>query len=182
MDIGSIFLILALLIPVMIYISRPLFERRISKRGYSEGDLSILLAERDQVVATIQELDDDYNLGKIPSENYPAQRLTLLQNGADILRQIDATQDVPTAMNAEDRLETAILTHRHTLDGVTSAVKKSSSAVPPVPDDDLEQRIAIRRRTMSGKAGGFCPKCGRPLQASDRFCPKCGATLVQSNP
>jgi predicted amidophosphoribosyltransferase len=30
---------------------------------------------------------------------------------------------------------------------------------------------------MQGKAAGFCPKCGRPVQAADRFCPKCGATL-----
>ncbi|NJD58819.1 MAG: hypothetical protein C3F13_06135 [Anaerolineales bacterium] len=31
---------------------------------------------------------------------------------------------------------------------------------------------------MSEKAAGFCPKCGKPVHASDRFCPKCGATLI----
>jgi hypothetical protein len=178
MDIGSIFLILALLIPVIIYISRPLFERNTVKVSYSERNISTLLAERDRVVATIQELDDDYNLGKIPTENYPSQRLTLLQNGADILRQIDAYQVAPAIMTAEDRLEAAIMARRHTLDATPAVVKKNGNAVPPVPDDDLEQRIAIRRRTMSGKAGGFCPKCGRPVQVSDHFCPRCGAPLV----
>jgi hypothetical protein len=178
MDIGSIFLILALLIPVVIFISRPLFERRTAKVSNSERDLSTLLAERDQVVATIQELDDDYNLGKIPSENYPSQRLTLLQNGADILRQVDAYQTEPAKVTAEDRLEAAILARRHILDATPVAVKKNGNAVPPVPDDDLEQRIAIRRRTMNEKAGGFCPKCGRPVHASDHFCPRCGAALV----
>jgi hypothetical protein len=178
MDIGSIFLILALLIPVVIYISRPLFERSATKLSYSERDISSLLAERDQVVTSIQELDDDYNLGKIPSENYPSQRLILLQNGADILRQIDAHQTASTTLTAEDRLEAAIMTHHHIFDVAPALVKKNGNAVPPVPDDDLEQRIAIRRRTMNGKAGGFCPKCGRPVQALDHFCPKCGATLV----
>ena len=178
MDIGSIFLILALLIPVVIFISRPLFERATTKISDSGRDLSTLLAERDQVVATIQELDDDYNLGKIPSENYPSQRLTLLQNGADILRQIDTFQMSPIRVTAEDRLEAAIMARRTTLDAASTAVKKNGNAVPPVPDDDLEQRIAIRRRTMNEKAGGFCPKCGRPVHASDHFCPRCGAVLV----
>jgi hypothetical protein len=178
MEIGSIFLILALLILVVIYISRPLMERSSTSGNYPERDISNLLAERDQVVATIQELDDDYNLGKIPSENYPSQRLTLLQNGVEILRKIDDHQVAPASMTTEDRLEAAIVARRLTLDTIHSPVRKNGNAVPPVPDDDLEQRIASRRRSMQGKAGGFCPKCGRPVQESDRFCPRCGATLA----
>ncbi len=178
MDIGSIFLTLALLIPIMIFISRPLLEVNTAAVSYSEQDVSTLLANRDQVVAAIQELDSDYNLGKIPPEIYPDQRTKLLQEGAEILRQIDAHQGTPTVMTAEDRLEEAIVARRLALEPATAAPKKNGNAVPPVPDDDLEQRIASRRRTMSEKAGGFCPKCGRPVHASDRFCPKCGATLV----
>ena len=178
MEIGSIFLILALLIPVVIYISRPLIERSSTSGNYPQHDISNLLAERDHVVATIQELDDDYNLGKIPPDNYPAQRLTLLQNGAEILRKIDDQQVVPASMAAKDRLEAAIVAHRLTLDTIHTPVRKNGNAVPPVPDDDLEQKIASRRRSMLGKAGGFCPKCGRPVQESDRFCPRCGATLA----
>jgi zinc-ribbon domain len=178
MDIGSIFLILALLIPVVIFISRPLFERSVARVSNSERNLSTLLAKRDQVVAAIQELDDDYNLGKIPAEEYPVQRLSLLQNGADMLRQIDEYQTASTPLTAEDRLEAAIQARRSSLDTTSAVAKKNGNAVPPVPDDDLEQRIALRRRTMSEKAGGFCPKCGRPVHVSDRFCPRCGATLV----
>jgi len=178
MDIGSIFLILALFIPVVIYIGRPLMERSYTSSNHPEHDISNLLAERDQVVATIQELDDDYNLGKIPSDNYPTQRLALLQNGAEILRKIDDHQLASTSMTAEDRLEAAIVARRQTLDTNHSHVRKNGNAVPPVPDDELEQRIASRRRSMQGKAGGFCPKCGRPVQESDRFCPRCGATLA----
>jgi hypothetical protein len=178
MDIGSIFLILAIFIPVVIYISRPLMERGAASVSHEEQEISTLLARRDQLVATLQELDDDHNLGKIPADNYPAQRQTLLQNGADILRQIDAYQVAPAAVAVEDRLEAAVVARRFTLDGTQTSARKNGNAVPPVPDDDLEQRIASRRRTRQGKAGGFCPKCGRPVQASDRFCPKCGATLI----
>lgn len=180
MDIGSIFLILALLILVIIYISRPLMERSSTSVTHEEQDISTLLAKRDQVVASVQELDDDYNLGKIPKENYPAQRLTLLQKGAEILRQIDTHQISPIFETAENRLEAAIVARRLTLDGTLASSRKNGNAVPPVPDDELEQRIASRRRSMQEKAGGFCPKCGLPVQASDRFCPRCGATLVLS--
>jgi flagellar biosynthesis/type III secretory pathway M-ring protein FliF/YscJ len=177
MDIGSIFLILAILILVVIYISRPLMERSSASVSYSEQDVSTLLAERDQVVATLQELDDDNNLGKIPSEIYPTQRLALLQKGADILRQIDAIQMTPAAVTAEERLEAAVVARRLTSEDTQTTIKKNGNTIL-VPDDDLEQKIASRRRLRQGKAGGFCPKCGRPVQEVDRFCPKCGATLV----
>jgi len=177
MDIGSIFLILALLIPIVIYIIRPIIERNLAPAAQPQQDISSFLAERDHVVASIQELDDDYTLGKVPVDDYPTQRLALLQNGADILRKIDGLQAVPAGLAAEDRLEAELANHRQALDALHAPSRKNGNAVPPVPDDDLEQKIASRRRTMQGKAGGFCPKCGRPIQAVDRFCPHCGATL-----
>jgi hypothetical protein len=178
MDIGSILLIVAILILVAIFISRPLMERTTESTGNADQDISSLLAQRDQVVAKIQELDDDNNLGKIPAEVYPIQREALLQSGADILRQIDAYQVTPATENTQDRLEAAIAARRLASDGAQNPIKKNGTAVPPVPDDDLEQKIASRRRLRQGKAGGFCPKCGKPVQEDDRFCPKCGATLV----
>ena len=54
MDIGSIFLILALLIPVVIYLSRPLLETSPTMDSHSDQDISALLARRDQVVAAIE--------------------------------------------------------------------------------------------------------------------------------
>ncbi len=177
MDIGSIFLILAVLIPIALFIIRPVIERRLAVTNQAGQDLSSLLAERDRVVANIQELDDDYRLGKIPSADYPPQRLAMLQNGAEILRKIDTIQALPITELAEDRLEAAILAKQNpgTNQGPS---RKNGNAVPPVPDDELEQKIASRRRTMQGKAGGFCPKCGRPVQSVDLFCPRCGASLA----
>ncbi len=177
MDIGSIFLILALLVPIVIFIARPMIERRTHSRNPEEQELSSLLAQRDQVVATIQELDDDYNLGKIPPESYPSQRNALLQSGADILRNLDAHQVAPVTTLPIDRLEAAIANHRLMQDGAVTLKRKNGNGGTHIPDDDLEQRIAMRRRIRQGKGGGFCPRCGRPVQAEDRFCPKCGATL-----
>jgi hypothetical protein len=178
MDLGSIFLIFAILIPVVLFIGWPLFDRSSLRTASANQDLSALLAQRDQVVATIQELDDDYALAKIPEETYPGQRSALLAMGVDILRQIDNQHPAPAEVAAEERLEAAILARRQALETAPAAAKKSGNAVPPVPDDELEQRIASRRRELNDKAGGFCPKCGRPVHASDHFCPKCGAALA----
>ena len=178
MDIGSIFLVLAILIPVVLFLYRPFMERNSPTANNAEQEYSSLLAKRDQVVATLQELDDDYNLGKIPEEIYPIRRQALLQNGVEILRQIDAYQVTSSPGSAQDRLEAAIETRRQTIDDSQNSTRKNGSAVPPVPDDDLEQKIASRRRLRQSKAGGFCPKCGKPVQEVDRFCPRCGATLI----
>jgi hypothetical protein len=107
-------------------------------------------------------------LGKIPEEDYPVQRSTLLQKGADILRQIDAlAPQVTTTQDTEARLERAIAARR----------ADTSLAKIEVSDDDLESMISSRRRTRTNKSAGFCPKCGKPVMVTDRFCPSCGKSL-----
>jgi hypothetical protein len=169
MDIGSIFLILAVLIPVVIYIARPLMERKSTAVTVEEHDYSALLAERDRVLNALQELEFDHTLGKIPESQYPSQRANLMRYGAKILRQIDEYEGSPIVSTADDRLEDAI-----------AARKTATAAVDP--DDELEALIAARRREQKSngqsKTGGFCPQCGNCVQESDRFCPKCGEALV----
>ncbi len=108
MDIGSIFLILAVLVPVVLYIARPLMERSATVVTAEEHQYSALLAERDRILNAIQELDFDHSLGKIPEEDYPVQRAILMRAGADILRQIDSYEDNSVERDTDDLIETAI--------------------------------------------------------------------------
>ena len=134
-----------------------------------EHELSALMAERDRVINSLQELDFDYKLGKIPEEDYPTQRATLLQKGADILRRIDSIAPQPASVqDADARIEQAIAAHR----------ADASAAKPEISDDDLESMIALRRMGHREKSSGFCPKCGKPVMVSDRFCPSCGKSLT----
>jgi hypothetical protein len=116
MDIGSIFLILGLLVLVSLFIIYPLFERSATAVSQEEHEYSALLAERDRLLNALQELDFDYTLGKIPEEDYPAQRAGLLQRGAEVLRLLDTYQaETPTGAglaNAEARMEDAIAARR----------------------------------------------------------------------
>lgn len=190
MDIGSIFLILALLLLVGLFVSRPLLVRQqnlpIDGDQQVDHELSGLLAERDRVLTSLQELDFDYALGKIPEEDYPAQRARMLEYGAGVLRQIDQLQGVEAALPAQDeaeaRLEAAIAARRTAGERRAASAANGAgvvSAQVASPDDELEVALANRRRSRPGKAAGFCPNCGSAVQRSDKFCPRCGHPLAE---
>lgn len=172
MDAGAIFLILALIILVGLFVSRPFFslqtpvEPQIDTERKAH-DLSALLADRDRLLTALQELDFDNTLGKIPAEDYPTQRSELTQSAARVLRALDQAQHQAAASSAEERVEQAVAARR------ADVVSRPVAA----DQDDLEQLIASRRTQRQEKSSGFCPKCGKPASKSDKFCSRCGATL-----
>jgi zinc-ribbon domain len=161
MDPVAIFLLLIVLAFIIFFVTRPFFGRWRVRFTESSHEFSSLLAERERLLTALQELDFDQSLGKIPAEDYPAQRAALLQKGADVLRQLDALTP-GTAMQVRGKGQIA-----------DSAYKPTAS----LSDDDLEDLLAKRRNTRKDKTAGFCPKCGKPLLKSDVFCPSCGSTL-----
>jgi hypothetical protein len=169
MEIGALFLILALALLVGMFISRPFFvmesepevEESEPKPDQTADHLrSALLADRDRLLAALQELDFDYNLGKIPEDDYPPQRSVLTHDTAEVLRRLDEL--MPSAV-------------------VEAAPEPPAPAEPVVvepPDEALELLIAQRRRNRLEKAIGFCPRCGKPVKKSDKFCSRCGMPIT----
>ena len=173
MDIGSIFLILAILVPVVLFIARPIMDHSATVVTDEEHQYSALLAERDRILVALQELEFDHDLGKIPEDAYSAQRVSLMRTGAEILRQIDEYEGTLADETVDDRIEAAIQ---------AAKLERKPAALPVDPDDEIEALIAHRRRSQKEnnqpKLGGFCPQCGNCVQESDRFCPKCGHGLA----
>jgi rubrerythrin len=173
MEIGAIFLLLAVILLVMLFVARPFIEqRRTTAVSSEEHELSSLMAERDRLITALQELDFDHTLGKIPSEDYPSTRAELLQHAAEVLRKLDAYPAFGQAAarsDAESRIEAVIAARR-----ADAAVENSAESVS---DDDLESLIAARKSGRKEKSAGFCPKCGKPMLHSDRFCPHCGKSI-----
>ncbi len=168
MELTATLISLALLILIAVYLYAPFMQRRARRVTEEEHELSALLAERDRVINSLQELDFDYKLGKIPEEDYPVQRATLLQKGAEVLKQIDTLAPQPaSSQDVDARIEKAIAARR----ADASVVK------PDISDDDVESMVAARRKGRKEKSSGFCPKCGKPVMVSDRFCPSCGKSL-----
>lgn len=167
MQIVSVFFTLGILILVGVYLYMPFLERRARHVTDEEQETSTLLAERERVVNSLQELEFDYSLGKVPEEDYPVQRASLLQKGADVLRKLDELMPVKAQSDKDARVERAIAARRKNGTGIKAGVT----------DDDLESMISSRRTHRKEKSAGFCPKCGKPVMASDKFCPACGKTL-----
>lgn len=198
-QIGSLFLVLALALLVIVFLARPFIEGvKGSKKAAAarsaeeerEHQRSSLLAERDRVLNALQELDFDYALGKVPAEDYPEMRAALLRTGADALRQLDGFDQANAAATAavEDRIEAAVAARRadaaRLIDGDRQKAEPEMAAAGSMPangkrhrTDEIEELVASRKRERKESTGGFCPRCGKPSQKSDRFCSKCGATL-----
>ncbi len=169
MDIGAIFLTLALLILIAMFISAP-FMKKQREHVQEEHEISSLLAENERILSALQELDFDNKLGKLPSEDYPGMRKDLMQKGVSILHKLDDLQQTASSQDAEKFIEAAI------------ASRRIDSSLDPNPDrdeadEDLEALIAKRRNSQKAKSAGFCSKCGNPILVSDTFCPNCGNTL-----
>ncbi len=164
MDLGAIFFLLAVLILVGMYLYAPFITRTRRVTTAQEQETSSLMAERDRIINALQELDFDYNLGKIPADDYPQQRAELLKKGAEVLRKLDELQPASIPQpDVEARIEEAI------------AARRADSV--EVTDDELESLIAARRKVRKEKSAGFCPRCGQAVLTTDHFCPSCGKSL-----
>lgn len=169
MEPAAFFFLILLLVGVALYVSAPLRSQHTHRPSEEEIQASFLMAERDRIIAALQELDFDFRLGKIPAEEYPAQRADLMKKGADVLRQLDLLQ--PSLSGGDDvraRLEAAVAARR--ADGSPRAAS--------LTDDEIEAMLAARRKERKARAAGFCPRCGKPIAATDRFCPSCGKALM----
>ena len=180
METGAIFFTLAVITLVGMYVGQPFIQGRGRRATQEDHEASALMAEYDRAVNTLQELDFDYSLGKVPEEDYPPQRAELLAQGAVLLRQLDSispnalsspsgTPKARGGRDAESRMEAAVAARR------ADASERSMDAA--LDDDEIESMIALRRKARKEKSAGFCPKCGKPIVASDRFCPSCGKAI-----
>jgi hypothetical protein len=159
MEAGAILLLLGVLIIIVVFVAQP-FTKQWRVKVQSGHEVSVLLANREKALNALQELDFDFKLGKIPLEEYSAQRAGLLQVGAEVYRRLDEIQGANL---------------------VPSKVPVNPAAVESpmklLADEDLEDLVAKRRSARQQKAAGFCPKCGKPILQSDRFCPSCGQAV-----
>jgi len=200
MDIAALFFTLAILVLVAMYLYAPLVQRSARPITEEEHELSALMAERDRIINSLQELDFDFKLGKIPGEDYPTQRANLLQTGADILRKIDertlqqgsnpqrggVDKKNPSRRNEKPRVSSLAPEGSAAGQNPEERIERTiatrhvevSIARSNIKDDDLESMISARRRDHKEKSAGFCPKCGKPVLISDRFCASCGKALA----
>ena len=175
MDWGALLFILAIGVLGGLYVALPVIQRQGNMLTEEEHRRSALLARREQVLTTLAELEFDHDLGKVDEEHYRARRQALLQEGAEVLRELDALKGGGAAHGKEAT---------ETMEALLAAQRaKQVAASEPAADggeDEVEALLAARRRARQAKSGGFCPQCGAPVLATDRFCPRCGSPLSRA--
>src|SRR5262249_41260443 len=105
MGVGSLFLFLALLVLVALFVARPLFAQPDSHASL-DSDSSSTEAEYERVLDALQELDADWQLSKIPEEAYRSQRAQLVAKGAAALKELEKAGVVSKGA-AENALRTS---------------------------------------------------------------------------
>lgn len=152
MDISALIIVLALALVVAAYMARPLLQGSPQAAGEAEQQLSVLEAERDRILAALQELELDFKMGKILAEDYQASRAEWMAQGVRVLKQIDR---LPTHQSPE-----------------------AESALPAADmERELEAAVARLRGAEAEAGSGFCSQCGAALIAGDRFCSRCGSSV-----
>jgi hypothetical protein len=168
-NIGAVLVGIALLVLVVAYVARPLFERqaeRHSGHAGSNGRQAQLIDRRDAIYAVIRELDTDFQTGKITEEDYQAQRQRYVTEGVSLLKQLDA-------LSSED------------------AVKEIKISGPATLEDEIEAAVLELRQkpgigepaektSISEPATRFCTQCGHPAAPEDNFCGECGTPLKRT--
>ena len=169
MDVGTIFLLLALVIFVAGFIFRP-FRDGGPEVWEEDIELSELLSERERILNALVELDFDNELGKVPEEIYLPQRDYLLAIGAEVMKRLDEDYQ---ANSDDEAIEAKISARRSQMDAMVDQ------------DDPLEKMINQRRQKTTPKKPSskkaskakFCPSCGTAVKTGDKFCISCGTKI-----
>ncbi len=166
--------LVALGLPVGLWLLRPLGKTEGDAVSDREQRLSALLAEKDAIMTALAELEMDYRSGRVPEADYREQRAALMERGAAVLKELEALQ----TEEAEAASVPGAL-----LSAAPAEAPASPAAVGPTPtdgrdtEDDIEALLRTRRQVQQARYVGFCPSCGAALRVGHRFCPLCGAEV-----
>jgi hypothetical protein len=108
-----------------------------------------LLAEKERLYASIEDLDLNLELNKISPEEHSQGREELLFLAAKVLKRLDAHPYSSQKKKAQDTQS----------------------------DDELEKMIAERRTQFNSPQETGCPHCSEPIGKGDQFCSHCGGKL-----
>jgi rubrerythrin len=151
MALSSFLIVLVIFILAGFVIIRP-FLVEVDTRGTTlPRKNDSLLAEKERLLSSIEDLDLEYDLKKISSREHTRNRDILLSQAAEVLMKLDKLEK-------------------------TAPVEKRISSAPS-GEDDLEKMIKARRRELKGEKSSYCSHCGKTVKPDDQFCGQCGEKL-----
>lgn len=179
---STIGLLIALVISAIaiLAVAWPLLKKGPTPVMIEDDRLMELLHRKDQVLASIKELEFDYHVGKLSEEDYQQYDQRLRRQAIGLIQQIEKV--APESAGLDASLESKIQRQRKVLDGTAKAVQPGTDAV-------IEAEIARRRQTVhlaapaatQSNGGGtrFCTNCGNSIAPHHKFCANCGTPAEQ---
>lgn len=185
--IGSLLLGLALVLVVLLFLTRP-FLRPVDEDFETEEQIESLLAQKEALLQDLRSLDNDMEAGKVAPELYAHDRPLLLKRAALVLQQLDRLGYVETpvaaaaAPSVDDQIEAAVRRLRTPAEvdaDIEAAVKRMRQETTAAPAATKPPVQPVAAGTAMAR---FCPQCGRPVDPGDRFCAACGQNLTIETP
>ena len=158
MELGAIFVGLAMLVASVPFVVRPFREKRL--KGDRKSNIRPNPEERRKAdLSALLDLDFDFRTGKVSEEDYLTVRAQLVADAAKYIQLENPLED--------DQLETMIRARK-----VSQALVQKCS--------NCGEKIEAGSRFCPGcgtAVGIHCPSCGKAFQTGDLFCTSCGTKL-----
>ncbi|NKB67918.1 MAG: hypothetical protein GKR89_12730 [Candidatus Latescibacteria bacterium] len=154
---------LALITAFALYIGYPLYARRDSDLlpSWSQAIPQHLVEGKEQLYASIKELEFDLTLGKLSTEDYQRLRAELEDQALAMIQQLDQVQDPTETATLHARIEADV----QALDAHIEA---------DVQELDTPVEADAQALDTPPKIEAYCGACGAKRRPADRFCPHCG--------
>ncbi len=163
MDTTAIAACALLLLGCGYYIARPL----LTLRNASAGSVGVrqLSERKEQLYASILELEFDRELGKLPESDFQRMRSELESQALAIIEQIEQIEEPTARDELEQRIEREI----------AALLSDDDPSPQPMPQPPASQPSAPAITTK------FCGQCGTARRdAADRFCTQCGKAFEEA--
>ena len=147
MDTVVIAACIALFLASVVYSMMPLLNPKSCANLASHQNKQRWLAlqeRKEQLYASIRELELDHSMGKLADQEFQLHRHTLEDEAIVVLGKLDESGIHEESNNLHARIERDI------------------------------SKLPLQRSEHEAGAGGFCASCGAEIAADHRFCPHCG--------
>jgi hypothetical protein len=161
MELGAIFVGLAMLVASLPFVVKPFEDKRLKKNQKPTTRLN-LDKNRQAVLSALRDLDFDFRTGKIGEDDYSMLRPQLLAEAVACTQSNKSVED--------DQLEAII-----------RARKATQSKAQNCSNCGEKFETGSRFCPQCGtEVGNNCPSCSKVVQAGDLFCTVCGTKLELS--
>jgi len=120
MEIGSLILLIALLIIVGVYVYSPVINGEYHELSQERKNLILIESQQKAVLKSLVDLDFDFEIGKISSEDHQLNRVGLLLRAETIYQKISNIQANISLNISDTQIEKKIKNYKNSLSQISN--------------------------------------------------------------